>query len=64
MGKSLNSPTKLVFIISVCLIVAGLVVKFVTATGSTPLFSVGEIGFWVTFVGGGLLSLSCLLKGL
>jgi len=60
----LSQPKNAVFFISVLLIVVGLVVKFVMATGDVALFSSYELGFWITFVGGGLLALGNLLKGL
>jgi hypothetical protein len=53
----LNAPKNVVFFISVCLIVLGLLGSLVPI----PFFS----GFnnWVSFVGGALLTLGCLLKG-
>ena len=54
----LTSPTKVVFIISVCLIILGLLAALVTIPVVTG------INHWVAFAGGALLSLGCLLKGL
>ena len=54
----LNSPTKVVFIISVCLIVLGLLASLI----AIPFVS--GINNWVAFAGGGLLALACVLKGL
>jgi phosphotransferase system glucose/maltose/N-acetylglucosamine-specific IIC component len=54
----LSSPTKVVFIISVCLIILGLLAALVTIPVVTG------INHWVAFAGGALLSLGCLLKGL
>jgi len=59
----LSQPKNVVFCISVILIVLGLVFKFIW-TPPTGLFSSVEIGFWSAFVGGALLSLGVLLKGL
>lgn len=56
----LTAPTQIVFIISVILIVIGLIVQL---TGLIPVALPGGIGFWLTFVGGALLSLGVLLKG-
>jgi len=55
---TLSSPTKVVFIISVCLIIVGLIVSLVAIPPLT------RINNWISFVGGGLLALGCLLKGL
>jgi len=67
----LSQPKNTVFFISVILIVAGLVVKFIMAGENvapgiqTPgILTSHEIGFWITFVGGGLLVLGNLLKDL
>jgi len=67
----LSQPKNVVFFISVALIVVGLVVKFIMAGSNvapgiqTPGILTGhEIGFWITFVGGGLLALGNLLKDL
>ena len=57
----LSAPKQVVFLISVILLVIGLV--FVLA-GISPIAIVGGLGFWLTFAGGVLLSLSVLLKGL
>jgi phosphotransferase system glucose/maltose/N-acetylglucosamine-specific IIC component len=54
----LSSPTKVVFFISLCLIILGLLASLV----SIPLIS--GINNWVAFAGGGLLALGCLLKGI
>ena len=53
----LSAPKQVVFIISVILLIVGLVAYF----GGFNLFA-GDF-FWVTFAGGVLLSLGCLLKG-
>jgi len=53
----LNSPKKVTLIISICLIVLGLLLSLVP----NPL---GGFSNWISFAGGALLSLGCLLKGL
>jgi hypothetical protein len=54
----LNAPKKVVFTISVILIILGLVASLVSLP---PLSGINN---WLSFAGGGLLSLACLLKGL
>jgi len=53
----LNAPKNVVFFISVCLIVLGLLGSLI----AIPFIS--GINNWVSFVGGALLTLGCLLKG-
>jgi len=53
----LSAPKQIVFFISVILIVLGLLASLV----AIPVIS--GINNWVSFVGGGLLTLGCLLKG-
>jgi len=53
----LNAPKNVVFFISVCLIVLGLIASL------TPLPVLSGINNWISFVGGVLLTLGCLLKG-
>jgi membrane protein YdbS with pleckstrin-like domain len=54
----LTAPKTVVFFISVILIIVGLVVYLTTLS-----FFPGD-AYWLTFAGGALLSLACLLKGL
>ena len=54
----LNAPKKVVYAISVCLIIVGLVGSLV----AIPFVS--EFNNWFSFAGGALLSLACLIKGL
>jgi hypothetical protein len=56
----LSAPKNVVFIISVILLVVGVIGWFVAKDNVGGLFN----GPWVTFAGGALLSLGCLLKGL
>ena len=53
----LNSPKKVVFCVSVCLIILGLIASLV------PIAFISGINNWISFVGGALLALGCLLKG-
>ena len=53
-----NSPKKVTLCISVILIVLGLVASLV----AIPFVS--AFNNWISFAGGALLSLACLLKGL
>jgi hypothetical protein len=53
----LSAPKQVVFYISVILLIVGLVANF----GNFNFFA-GD-AFWITFAGGVLLSLGCLLKG-
>jgi len=53
----LSAPKQIVFIISVCLIVLGLLGSLVVI----PVIS--GINNWISFAGGALLTLGCLLKG-
>ena len=53
----LSAPKQIVFIISVILIVLGLLASLV----AIPFIS--GIHNWVSFAGGALLTLGCLLKG-
>jgi len=54
----LSSPKKVIFIISVILIIFGLIASLV----HIPVIS--GINNWISFAGGVLLSLGCLLKGI
>jgi phosphotransferase system glucose/maltose/N-acetylglucosamine-specific IIC component len=54
----LSAPRNVVFIISVCLIILGLLASLVFI----PFFS--GISNWVSFVGGILLVLGCMLSGI
>ena len=54
----LTAPKQIVFIISVCLLILGLIGVL---AGTIPVLS--PFGFWFTFAGGVLLSLGVLLKG-
>jgi phosphotransferase system glucose/maltose/N-acetylglucosamine-specific IIC component len=54
----LSAPKQVVFVISVILIILGLIASLVFI----PFVS--GISNWVTFAGGALLSLGCLLKGI
>ncbi|MCL1922509.1 MAG: hypothetical protein FWG15_01330 [Propionibacteriaceae bacterium] len=53
----LNAPTKIVFYISVALMLIGLILFLFVA-------SLSAVGYWVTLVGGILLAAACVLKGL
>jgi hypothetical protein len=53
----LSSPTKAVFVISLILIVLGLIASL------TTIGFISGINNWISFAGGGLLTLGCLLKG-
>jgi hypothetical protein len=53
----LNAPKQVVFAISVCLIGLGLLASLV------PISFVSGINNWISFAGGALLTLGCLLKG-
>jgi len=54
----LSAPRNVIFLISVCLIILGLLASLV----HIPFFS--GINNWVSFVGGALLVLGCLLSGI
>ena len=54
----LNSPKKITLCISVILIVLGLVGSLV----AIPFLT--QFNNWISFAGGALLSLGCLIKGL
>ena len=54
----LSAPKKAVFAISLFLIVIGLIASL------TPIPVLTGINNWISFAGGALLSLGCLLKGL
>jgi phosphotransferase system glucose/maltose/N-acetylglucosamine-specific IIC component len=54
----LSAPRNALFFISVCLIILGLLASLV----AIPFFS--GINNWVSFAGGALLTLGCLLKGI
>jgi len=55
----LSAPKNVVFCISVILLIVGLVSYLVPAF---PVIIRG-FSFWITFAGGALLTLGCLLKG-
>jgi membrane protein YdbS with pleckstrin-like domain len=52
-----NAPTKVVFVISLFLIILGLIASL------TPIKFISGINNWISFAGGALLTLGCLLKG-
>jgi len=54
----LSAPRNVLFFISVCLIILGLLGSLV----AIPFIS--GINNWVAFAGGALLTLGCLLKGI
>jgi membrane protein YdbS with pleckstrin-like domain len=54
----LSSPKRVIFVISVILIILG----FIASLVHIPFVS--GINNWVAFAGGALLSLGCLLKGI
>ncbi len=56
----LNAPKQITFIISVILIILGLLSYLVPAL---PDF-LNANAFWITFAGGVLVSLGCMVKGL
>ena len=53
----LSAPTKVVFVISLILIVLGLIASL------TPIRFISGINNWISFAGGALLTLGCWLKG-
>ena len=53
----LSAPTKVVFAISLILIVLGLIASLTTVK------HISGINNWVSFAGGALLTLGCLLRG-
>ena len=53
----LNAPTKVVFAISLLLICLGLIASL------TTIKYLSGINNWISFAGGVLLTLGCLLKG-
>ena len=53
-----NSPKQLTLVISLCLIILGLIGSLV------DIPYVSAYNNWISFAGGALLSLACLLKGL
>lgn len=53
----LTPPRKLAFFVSLLAIIVGLVFFLVADDGK-------DVGFWFTFAGGALLTLSVLMKGL
>jgi uncharacterized membrane protein SirB2 len=55
----LSSPRQLTFLISVILIIVGIVTFFVK---DVSFFN--NQAFWLTFAGGALLSLGCMISGL
>jgi hypothetical protein len=54
----LSAPKNGIFFVSVCLIILGLLGSLV----AIPFIS--GINNWVAFIGGAILSLGCLLKGI
>jgi len=58
----LSAPKKGVFTISVILMIVGLIGSLITGKGDILNF-IHNYSYWITFVGGVLLSLGCLLKG-
>jgi len=58
-AMKLNAPKSITFGISVCLIIVGLLCFFVDAIPVTL-----GVSYLITFAGGVLLSLGCMLKGL
>ena len=54
----LTAPKKWLFFISVVLIVFGLIASF------NVIPAITGVSNWLSFAGGGLLALGCLLKGL
>jgi hypothetical protein len=56
----LTAPTKVIFLISVILIIVGIIIQLTTLI---PFYIVGGLGFWLVTAGGVLLSLGVLLKG-
>jgi len=57
----LNAPKNLTFFISLILIIAGPLL-FVLAIPA--LAGISQFYIWITFAGGALLALGCMLKGL
>ena len=58
----LSAPKKGVFTISVILIILGLIGWFIP--GNNDIFSfISRYSYWLTFIGGALLALGCMLKG-
>ncbi|MCL2210133.1 MAG: hypothetical protein FWC19_09155 [Treponema sp.] len=55
----LTAPTKIVFIISVCLLIVGIIANYVPSFPDV----LNNNAVLVTFAGGALLSLGVLLKG-
>ena len=53
----LNAPTKVVFAISLILILLGLIASL------THIKYLSGINNWISFAGGAVLTLGCLLKG-
>jgi len=53
----LSAPTKVVFVISLILIVLGLIASL------TPIRFISGINNWISFAGGALLTLGCWLRG-
>jgi hypothetical protein len=56
----LSAPTKVVFIISVILLIVGLLINF----GFGFLDPIKAGGFWITFAGGALLAIGAFFKGI
>jgi uncharacterized RDD family membrane protein YckC len=60
----LSAPKQVVFCISVILIIIGLLCMLIPAIPLIGGLMIGgiAIGYWLTFAGGVLLTLGCLLK--
>ncbi|OFW63429.1 MAG: hypothetical protein A2135_03155 [Actinobacteria bacterium RBG_16_67_15] len=56
-SMELTPPRKLAFVVSLLAIIAGLVFFLFGEDGK-------DVGYWFTFAGGALLTLSVLMKGL
>jgi len=55
----LSAPKQIIFLISVCLLIVGLVGFLV---GGIPILS--QFAYWFTFAGGALLTVGCFFKGI
>ena len=56
----LNAPKFVTFLVCLVLLVVGLL----AALGFIPVPIVQRYSYWITFAGGALLSLACVMKGL
>jgi len=59
----LSAPKKGVFTISVILMILGLIGSFIPLGNSNILDLIQHYSFLLTFIGGVLLALGCMLKG-